>query len=71
MNTSTDHKLILVIRETRLDELITRFNTEAQIDYVIERLAAKVDQLRALNPLNETGDGEVDLRAIRYGEPLQ
>lgn len=37
---ATEHKIILVVRRTRLDDLITRFNTLAQAQFYIEHLGA-------------------------------
>jgi len=36
----TENKIILVVRRTRLDELITRFNTEDQARFYVEHLGA-------------------------------
>jgi NAD kinase len=36
----SDHKIILVVRETRLDELIARFNTVQQAQFYVEHLGA-------------------------------
>jgi len=40
MDRSTENKVILITRQTRLDELIGRFNTEAQARFYIEHLNA-------------------------------
>lgn len=40
MTRATDNKLILIIRKTRLEELIARFNTEAQARFYVEHLGA-------------------------------
>jgi len=40
MGRATDNKLILVIRRTRLDDLIARFNSEHQARFYIEHLGA-------------------------------
>ncbi len=40
MSRSTDNKIILVTRPTRLDELIVRFNTAAQARFYLEHLGA-------------------------------
>ncbi len=41
MKTLTDNKIILVVRQTRLDELITRFNTREQAKFYVEHLGAE------------------------------
>jgi NAD kinase len=40
MGRLTENKIVLIIRKTRLDELIARFNTEAQARFYIEHLGA-------------------------------
>ena len=36
----TENKIVLIVRKTRLDELIARFNTEAQARFYIEHMGA-------------------------------
>jgi len=40
MNRATENKIILITRQTRLDELIARFNTESQARFYLESLGA-------------------------------
>ena len=40
MTPTTETRLVLVVRRTRLDELIARFNTEAQARFYVEHLGA-------------------------------
>lgn len=40
MDRVTENKIILITRKTRLDDLITRFNTEGQAKFYIEHLGA-------------------------------
>src|SRR5512141_2233436 len=40
MRRTTENKIILVVRRTRLDELIARFNTEDQARFYVEHLGA-------------------------------
>lgn len=40
MDRATENKIVLIVRKTRLDELIVRFNTEAQAQFYIEHLGA-------------------------------
>jgi len=40
MQAATENKIILVVRHTRLDELIARFNTLAQAQFYVEHLGA-------------------------------
>jgi len=43
MDRLTENKIILIVRHTRLDELIARFNTEAQARFYIQHLGADFD----------------------------
>ncbi len=40
MSPQTENKIVLIVRKTRLDELIYRYNTEAQARFYIEHLGA-------------------------------
>ena len=40
MERSSENKIVLIVRKTRLDELITRFNTEDQARFYVEHLGA-------------------------------
>src|SRR5271157_1458949 len=40
MEQSADRKIVLVVRATRLDELIARFNTVQQAQFYVEHLGA-------------------------------
>jgi NAD kinase len=43
MERLTENKLVLVVRHTRLDDLIARFNTESQAHFYIEHLGGDFD----------------------------
>jgi cysteine desulfurase len=45
---------------------IGRFNTEAEIDYVVELVAKSVERLRALSPLWEMHQDGIDLNSIQW-----
>lgn len=45
---------------------IGRFNTEAEVDYVIELLERKVSKLRELSPLYEMAKEGVDLKSVSW-----
>ena len=45
---------------------IGRFNTEAEIDFVIDLVASKVEKLRALSPLYEMAQQGIDLKSIQW-----
>jgi NAD kinase len=40
MDRSSENKIVLIVRKTRLDELIARFNTESQARFYVEHLGA-------------------------------
>jgi cysteine desulfurase len=45
---------------------IGRFNTEAEVDYVIELVANKVGKLRELSPLYEMAKEGIDLKSVTW-----
>lgn len=47
MERRTENKIVLIVRRTRLDELITRFNTEDQARFYVEHLGADFSDYKA------------------------
>lgn len=47
MDRLTENKIVLIVRRTRLDELIARFNTEAQARFYVEHLGADFSDYQA------------------------
>lgn len=47
MERTTENKIVLIVRRTRLDELIARFNTEEQARFYVEHLGADFSDYRA------------------------
>ena len=47
MERRTENRLVLIVRQTRLDELIARFNTEAQARFYVEHLDADFSDYQA------------------------
>ena len=43
-----------------------RFNTEEEVDYVINLVASKVDKLRELSPLYEMAQQGIDLKSVTW-----
>jgi cysteine desulfurase len=43
-----------------------RFNTEEEVDYVVEMVSAKVKKLRELSPLYEMAQAGIDLKSITW-----
>lgn len=66
MYPQTEKKIILVIRKTRLDELIARFNTEAQARFYVEHLGADFSDYK----LEDTGYKEAVRKAQQQLEAL-
>ena len=40
MTVAPDRKIVLIVRPTRLDDLVTRFNTVQQAQFYVEHLGA-------------------------------
>ena len=47
MERLTENKIVLIVRRTRLDELIARFNTEDQARFYVEHLGADFSDYQA------------------------
>jgi cysteine desulfurase len=43
-----------------------RFNTEEEIDFVIERVVAVVSRLREMSPLYEMAKEGIDLKSVQW-----
>ena len=43
-----------------------RFNTEEEVDYVIDLVASKVNKLRDMSPLWEMAQSGVDIKSIKW-----
>lgn len=66
MPATDERKIILVVRPTRLDELITRFNTVQQAQFYVEHLGADFSDYLAEKKLYDTAIAHVEasLRAV-------
>jgi NAD kinase len=73
MASDTERKIILVVRETRLDDLVARFNTVQQAQFYIEHLGADFsDYLAEHNRYREAvGAAEASLRRLGRVQRLE
>jgi NAD kinase len=67
MGTGDDRKLVLILRETRLDELIHRFNTRAQAQFYVEHLGADFGDYVAEQNRYGAATAEVETGLRRFG----
>lgn len=70
MGRATENKIILIIRKTRLDELIARFNTEGQARFYIEHLGADFSDYKKENAVYKAAVQETQKILSRLG-PVQ
>jgi len=63
----TENKIVLVVRRTRLDELIARFNTEAQARFYVEHLGTDFSDYRAEDDAYKAARGEAEKVIARHG----
>jgi len=73
MANETERKIILVVRETRLDDLVARFNTVQQAQFYVEHLGADFsDYLAEHNRYREAvGAAEATLRRLGRVQRLE
>jgi len=62
-----DRKIVLVLRETRLDELIARFNTVEQAKFYVEHLGADFGDYLTERPRYRAATAEVEATLRRFG----
>lgn len=67
MSRHTENKIILLVRRTRLDELVARFNTEAQARFYIEHLAADFSDYQHEDRVYKLAKREVESILARHG----
>ena len=67
MDRRTENKIVLVVRRTRLDELIARFNTEEQARFYVEHLGADFSDYRMEDQTYKRAVRDVELRLSRLG----
>lgn len=60
MDASDTRKIVLIIRPTRLDELITRFNTVQQAQFYVEHLGADFGDYLTEHSQYRAATGEVE-----------
>ncbi|MFH2045411.1 MAG: sugar kinase [Pseudomonadota bacterium] len=67
MDRQTENKIILIIRKTRLDDLIARFNTEAQARFYIEHLGADFSDYKLENTIYKSAVHKATNELSRLG----
>lgn len=67
MDRLTEQKIILIVRRTRLDELVARFNTEAQARFYIEHLGADFSDYKREDEQYKASVGEAQQVLARLG----
>lgn len=67
MTPRTENKIVLVVRRTRLDDLIARFNTEDQARFYVEHLGADFSDYQAEDRTYKRAIQETETRLARYG----
>lgn len=67
MQPATDRKIVLITRETRLAELVRRYNTQQQAQFYVEHLGADFSDYVAEHDQYRQAAGEVEAVLRRYG----
>jgi NAD kinase len=73
MEPQSERKIILIVRETRLDELVARFNTVQQVQFYVEHLGADFSDYLAEHRHYHSAVAEAErtLRALARVQRLQ
>lgn len=67
MGRRTENKIILVVRRTRLDDLIARFNTEDQARFYVEHLGADFSDYQAEDRIYKSAVQQAENILSRHG----
>ena len=67
MDRLTENKIILVVRDTRLDDLVARFNTQEQARFYIEHLGADFSDYQSEDRTYKTALHEAETILSRLG----
>lgn len=67
MNRRTENKIVIVVRHTRLDELIVRFNTADQARFYVEHLGADFSDYQAEDRIYKSAVREAQELLSRHG----
>ena len=67
MERRTENKIVLIVRRTRLDDLITRFNTEEQARFYVEHLGADFSDYQAEDRTYKDAVRETENLLSRHG----
>lgn len=67
MERSSENKIVLIVRRTRLDELVVRFNTEEQARFYVEHLGADFGDYQAEDRTYKQARREAEDVLARHG----
>ena len=67
MERLTENKIVLIVRRTRLDELVARFNTEDQARFYVEHLGADFSDYQTEDRTYKRAVGETESVLSRHG----
>ncbi len=67
MEPLTDNKIVLIVRRTRLDDLVARFNTEGQARFYVEHLGADFSDYQAEDHTYKLAVRETERILSRHG----
>ena len=67
MERLTENKIVLIVRRTRLDDLIARFNTEDQARFYVEHMGADFADYQAEDRIYKAAVRQAEETLSRHG----